>query len=982
MAATNPMRVSDLLHKYGWDFIPYAATLGRKLAEAQVLFVDSGHTNASDADDGEHGHSFDKPLATIDYAVGLCTASEGSVILVAPGHNEGLGASESVDFDIAGVTVIGIGNGSNRPTIDYDDATAVVSVGANDVHLINLRFRPSEPTVAIGVDVEASVTGTIIESCEFAEGEDGSNADEFVLGIDVKAGCTDTKIKNCLIRSQVSADGCTAGIKFTGASDNCIVKRCRIIGNFSTAGIHNDTAACTDLLIDDCTIKVKDGEPGIEVHANTTGIIRGTDIEATTTTVNSMIVAADMAWFGNRGVTTDGTASEIIGGGEVHAALNTAIATAPTAKSLLDILNKDGSLTYSKTTDSLEAISEAIAGISSPTDVTGAVPDTPTSNSLQDILSKADGSNTYDNTTDSLEAISDYLRGATIGDGINLDHLAKTDTGVVADADISGIVVAGSILGHIMSDDANPADYDASTDSLQAIADAVAGISDNVTTAVSQTPTARSLQDILEKDGAGNFDDSTDSLEAIADRLIDANVDKLTGAADGGTNAYPDSVAQESVIAYLMSKSANPVTTSYDNTTDSLEAIADSITAGTSFGVGINLDHLNYADTTVAADGDLTAYVGDGSILSHIMTKAADTDKFQASTDSLQAISEALAAGTGCTAAIDADGLDHLVTTADGGSNAYPDSVAQESIFAYIMSKSANPVTTSYNNTTDSLEAIADALAAGTGCTAAIDADGLDHLVTTADGGTNAYPDSVAQESIFAYIMSKSANPVTTSYNNTTDSLEAIADAVAAVSADSTYIADGSLPVDPTANSLAAFIASGGTALGTELADSHSIVDAIGHDGNAPLTDGVGHWVERTVKKTGADADADDLFTIANGGILIKSLIGVVTTVIGGTQTRIYVHVDSTSGNDDREFSTHVDITGDSVGTIYVFSTANPAVLTPLTTGATGGGNPQYPWYCPAGVIETGNDDDAETGAIDWYLTYIPLATGVTVVAA
>ena len=44
-------------------------------------------------------------------------------------------------------------------------------------------------------------------------------------------------------------------------------------------------------------------------------------------------------------------------------------------------------------------------------------------------------------------------------------------------------------------------------------------------------------------------------------------------------------------------------------------------------------------------------------------------------------------------------------------------------------------------------------------------------------------------------------------------------------------IADAALPADPTSGSLAAFIASGGTALGTYLADSKSIIDAIGSDG-------------------------------------------------------------------------------------------------------------------------------------------------------
>lgn len=54
--------------------------------------------------------------------------------------------------------------------------------------------------------------------------------------------------------------------------------------------------------------------------------------------------------------------------------------------------------------------------------------------------------------------------------------------------------------------------------------------------------------------------------------------------------------------------------------------------------------------------------------------------------------------------------------------------------------------------------------------------------------------------------------------------LDLILDAIAA---DTAYIADGALPADPTANSLARFIASGGTALGTQLPASKSLYDII-----------------------------------------------------------------------------------------------------------------------------------------------------------
>ena len=322
MAATNPFRVSDLIAKYGWKVMPYLSNLGPLLlAEAQVIFVDSGHVNALDADDTEHGHSFEKPLDTIDYAVDLCTAAERSVILVAPGHNEPLDAS-SIDFDVSDITVIGIGEGSNRPTINFDSTDAIVSIGANNVHLRNLRFVPSVTDVVIGVDVETTITGTIIEDCEFAEGDDIA-ADEFITALAIKATCTDTRVKNCLFRTGLAADGAVEAIKLTGISDNVVIEKSRFIGNWSVAAIYNDSGVCTDLLIDDCTMKVADGLPGVSVVSTTTGIIRNVCIESTGLAVDSMIVAAGMSWFNNYGVTVDGTAAEIIGGGEVQAALVT-----------------------------------------------------------------------------------------------------------------------------------------------------------------------------------------------------------------------------------------------------------------------------------------------------------------------------------------------------------------------------------------------------------------------------------------------------------------------------------------------------------------------------------------------------------------------------------------------------------------------------------------------------------------------------------
>ncbi|MHC4867689.1 MAG: hypothetical protein ACYTEX_26765, partial [Planctomycetota bacterium] len=503
----------------------------------------------------------------------------------------------------------------------------------------------------------------------------------------------------------------------------------------------------------------------------------------------------------------------------------------------------------------------------------------------------------------------------------------------------------------------------------------------SVTAAVSEPPTTNSLQDTLHKDGTYDFDNTTDSLEALSD--------KAGGfSGDGGAN-QDDSVKASLDLAHTDLDAILADTITISGATLPVAPTANSLarfiaSGGTALGQQLP-DSMSLIDLIGDYTGAHDGAAQDDNIKASLDLAHTDLDTIIAD---CQKIDEAVVSVTGGTARgtqLPAstslyDVVKFLYNVADGA-DVYPASVANDSVLAMIMCKGATATPSTYNNTTDSLEAIADALAAGTGCTTALEADVLDKLAAAADG-TDVYPASLATDSILAMMMCKGAAATASTFNNTTDSLEAISDALAAVATDATYIADASLPVAPTANSIAAYIASGGTALGTELADSKSIVDAVGHTGSAFITDGVGHWMEKTVVKTGAVADSDDLFTVANGSILIKSLVGVVTTQIGASQTRIKIIIDSTSTTDDRDFSTAVDLTGDTVGTIYVFSAANPAVLTPLSTGATGGGNPQYKWYCPAGVIEQANSDDLDDGAITWYLTYVPLATTVTVTAA
>ena len=257
---------------------------------------------------------------------------------------------------------------------------------------------------------------------------------------------------------------------------------------------------------------------------------------------------------------------------------------------------------------------------------------------------------------------------------INLDHLLAVSAGSL-DADLSLVIVDESVMAHAMSDNAVIDDYDASTDSLEQLAADVAGVPTTTDFELRTLPTASYV--VVGDTIAGvtlctttttNSDMVTAAtLEAeCVDALESFQLDHLAGvtttvAADGDLSAY---VVDGSILSHLMSTGATVETSSYDASTDSLQAIAVDTTEIGAAGAGLtavvwnsdwdtevqsdvndelvlqNLDHLCKVTTTVAADADLSAYVVDGTILSHIMSVGAaiETDSYDASTDSLQAL--------------------------------------------------------------------------------------------------------------------------------------------------------------------------------------------------------------------------------------------------------------------------------------------------------------------------------------------------------
>ena len=134
-------------------------------------YVDSG----SGTDSAGYGQSPDSPTATIDYAVGLCTANNGDIIYVMPGHAETVSAAAGLALDVAGITVIGIGKGADQPTVTLDTiVTADVDVDAAGITVENLHFVAGFADIAAAIDVNAD--DCTLRRCRFTGDNAGLNA--------------------------------------------------------------------------------------------------------------------------------------------------------------------------------------------------------------------------------------------------------------------------------------------------------------------------------------------------------------------------------------------------------------------------------------------------------------------------------------------------------------------------------------------------------------------------------------------------------------------------------------------------------------------------------------------------------------------------------------------------------------------------------------------------------------------------------------
>lgn len=276
------MLARDLIRRYGSEAVAVLANIGVSLlSDCNVFFVDSAATLAADANDGEHGNSWTRPFATIDYAVGKCTASQGDLILVAPTHVELVISAGLLDLDVIGVTVLGVGSGNLRPTITVGYTTtagADIDITAANCTLQNFIINMTAVNITVMIDVNA--VGFTLKDCFIQMHADEATDVEAIIAVDVNGGganaCDDFRCIDCEFRAyEGTAGGSAAAIEIGDTQDAVLIAGCTIIGDFIDACIHVATSAdCTALIIRDCYLQNdQTGDHSVEIIGTVTGAL-------------------------------------------------------------------------------------------------------------------------------------------------------------------------------------------------------------------------------------------------------------------------------------------------------------------------------------------------------------------------------------------------------------------------------------------------------------------------------------------------------------------------------------------------------------------------------------------------------------------------------------------------------------------------------------------------------------------------------------
>lgn len=247
---------------------------------------------------------------TIDAAIGACVASRGDVIYVMPGHTETVTSATSLVCDVAGVTIRGLGDGAQRPTITLSTSTAAtIPVSAANVTIDNVIIDLTGVDAIVAGITPTATNFTLSNSLVIT----GNATNQAVLGILTTAAAGRMRLIGNEFLGTTDA-GTAAAVRIVGGNEH-VVKGNRFYGAYTTTlgAIDNVTTACLRVTIADNVIEnaTAASTKAMVFVATSTGSITGNRMQILSGT--APITGAAMSWVGaNYYAATIATAGTLI----------------------------------------------------------------------------------------------------------------------------------------------------------------------------------------------------------------------------------------------------------------------------------------------------------------------------------------------------------------------------------------------------------------------------------------------------------------------------------------------------------------------------------------------------------------------------------------------------------------------------------------------------------------------------------------------
>lgn len=206
-----------------------------QLTPGNVWFVDSGVS-------GGTGRTPEGAYATLAEAVSAATANNGDIIYLLPGHAETIATAAAVDVNKAGLNIIGLGLGGDRPTFTLTAAASTFAVGASSLYFENILFVANFTNgVTAGIDIDDTHSDVTFKNCEWRA---TAATKEFLKAVTIAENANRVTFDGC--RFYEAAGDASTAIFTESTMTDLTIKNCEFWGTYGVATLDLDDDAITN----------------------------------------------------------------------------------------------------------------------------------------------------------------------------------------------------------------------------------------------------------------------------------------------------------------------------------------------------------------------------------------------------------------------------------------------------------------------------------------------------------------------------------------------------------------------------------------------------------------------------------------------------------------------------------------------------------------------------------------------------------------